>query len=443
MKKLTVCILVIYTLLCGNVSAAEDMVLTGVINERYITDGIGNKVQCLVLTLDEEKVFDVYDDTGDKVHITTKEIQLSSKNYTSDMNGTRVTVKGNDLLQGISYYHIRPVVLLNAEIIPEKTAESNISVKVNGETILFDQPPILKNDRTFVPIRAITEKLGAKVSWDETSQCVTVSSDTGSIQLYIDYAAPYINGIKTVIDAKPFIENGRTMVPVRVIAQALGASVLWDNENNCVIIEHTPNISESKYSEYMNDTAKPMVFDSNENGSSETCKIPQLNLKNAASLNEKIISTLKPKIKYAYGISYTYSITNDIVSIASSVMSEEEFYYSFNFDIKTGEELTAVDLCKRLGMSETEYVNAVREKCVKAFDTMCPVSLIEASPENGGVNKEFYYNQRAAAGSEGCFSMSSQWFLSAGNTINVFVYLPGVAGGDYIHAIDTGITLSR
>ena len=87
LKKIVVCLLTCCMLLCGNVFALEDSTtLTGIINEVYITDSMRDKVQCLVLTLDEEKAFDVYDDMGDMVHVKTNEIQLSSKDYKPDMN---------------------------------------------------------------------------------------------------------------------------------------------------------------------------------------------------------------------------------------------------------------------------------------------------------------------------------------------------------------------
>ena len=62
MKKLFAGLLVICAFLGGHVFAADERVLTGVVSEVYITDGVGAKVQCLILTLDEETVFDVYDD---------------------------------------------------------------------------------------------------------------------------------------------------------------------------------------------------------------------------------------------------------------------------------------------------------------------------------------------------------------------------------------------
>ena len=59
MKRIAVLSLIISMLFCCNVFATEETILSGIINEVYITDGTGDKIQCLVLTLDEEKAFDI------------------------------------------------------------------------------------------------------------------------------------------------------------------------------------------------------------------------------------------------------------------------------------------------------------------------------------------------------------------------------------------------
>ena len=131
MKKIVILFFAICIMFCSNVFAKEETIITGVINEVYITDGIGDKVQCLILTLDEEKTFNVYDDMGDEVRVSTKEIQLFLKDYNSSMNGKRITVKGNDFMEGATFYHICPIVLADAKIISETTSDTDIGLGIS------------------------------------------------------------------------------------------------------------------------------------------------------------------------------------------------------------------------------------------------------------------------------------------------------------------------
>lgn len=319
----------------------------------------------------------------------------------------------------------------------------DVTVTVNGEAIEFDQPPVIKDDRTFVPIRKVAEKMGATVLWDDSSQSVTISSDHGKIQLHIGYAVLSVNGIPIVIDTAPYIENGRTLIPVRFVAQALGANVVWDGENRCVNIEGKNDIDEGIYSEYLDNPELPVIYTLDESSGDREVLIPQLNLKNediASWFNEHILNKVnshREYLKVSGAISYTYSIHNDIASV---VVYYDNYnadcdYYTFNFNIKTGQEVSLSDLCKMLQLDENSYIGKVQEKCVSAFDVMHPVSSIS----NMGISQSFYDTQRSKAGR--CFSTSSQWFISRGNTICVIVTLPGIAGGDYNYAIDTGISL--
>lgn len=117
------------------------------------------------------------------------------------------------------------------------SANDNIKVTVNGEYVTFDQSPIIENDRTLVPFRAIFEKLGAKVDWDNDTRTVTAVKDGTTITLKIGEKAININGENKELDAASQIVNDRTLVPVRAISEALGCKVEWDGETKTVIIK--------------------------------------------------------------------------------------------------------------------------------------------------------------------------------------------------------------
>ena len=101
---------------------------------------------------------------------------------------------------------------------------------VNGETRTLDSPPVIKNNRTLLPIRAVVEALGGTVGWDATEKKVTISLSSTTIELWIGKSIAKVNGINTPIDATnpkvvPEIINGRTLLPLRFVAENLGCTV--------------------------------------------------------------------------------------------------------------------------------------------------------------------------------------------------------------------------
>ena len=108
-------------------------------------------------------------------------------------------------------------------------AHPPITVFVDNAEVNFDQPPIIKDDRTLVPMRRIFEALDAQVFWDEPSQSVTAVHGTDVILFRIGEAGLYKNGQLTYTMPVPAqIVNDRTLVPLRAVAESLGAEVGWD-----------------------------------------------------------------------------------------------------------------------------------------------------------------------------------------------------------------------
>lgn len=117
--------------------------------------------------------------------------------------------------------------------------EKEITVTVNGDEISFDQPPVIEDGRTLVPVRAIFEALGAEVNWNENTQTVTSQRGDISIHLTIGNNSMDKNGEKILLDVPAKIIEGRTLVPARAVAEAFDCAVDWDGENRRVIIEQT------------------------------------------------------------------------------------------------------------------------------------------------------------------------------------------------------------
>ena len=114
---------------------------------------------------------------------------------------------------------------------------ADITVTLNGEAIDFaDQAPEIVEGRTLVPLRAIFEALGASVEWDQATKTVTSSMDDVTIKLTIGDNNLYRNGEAKVLDVPAQILNSRTMVPARAIAEAYGVDVQWDAATRTVVL---------------------------------------------------------------------------------------------------------------------------------------------------------------------------------------------------------------
>ena len=112
---------------------------------------------------------------------------------------------------------------------------ASISVKVDNSTVAFpDQKPTVQNNRTLVPIRFIAEALGYKVEWNSKDNTAVI--DNGRIKLYIGTDQAVIDGKKTKLDTKSVVMNERTMVPLRVVAETLGCTVDWAAETQTVLV---------------------------------------------------------------------------------------------------------------------------------------------------------------------------------------------------------------
>ncbi len=116
------------------------------------------------------------------------------------------------------------------------TIDSN-NAKVNGADAYTDVAPIIENSRTMLPARFVAEKLGASVAWDDAERKVTITGADGTvIEIIIDSTTAYVNGEAFTLDAPAFIRNSRTYTPVRFICDNLGADVGWDGEKREVTI---------------------------------------------------------------------------------------------------------------------------------------------------------------------------------------------------------------
>jgi hypothetical protein len=113
-------------------------------------------------------------------------------------------------------------------------AQSAVNVVVNGAAVSFDQPPVERAGRVFVPLRGVFERLGASVVYANGD--INAQGNGRGVHLHIGSTAATVNGQTLYMDVAPFLIGARTLVPLRFVAQALGAAVNWDASSNTVYI---------------------------------------------------------------------------------------------------------------------------------------------------------------------------------------------------------------
>lgn len=113
----------------------------------------------------------------------------------------------------------------------------DITITLDGNEIKSDVAAYIKDDRTLVPIRFISEKLGYDVAWEESSRMVTISNSSTKIQLVIDSKDIIVNGKTLKMDVAPVITKDRTFVPLRFVAEYMGLGVDWDANSYTVILK--------------------------------------------------------------------------------------------------------------------------------------------------------------------------------------------------------------
>lgn len=121
-------------------------------------------------------------------------------------------------------------------------AANDIKVLVNGLAVSFDVPPYIDgHDRVMVPLRAIAEALGAEADWNGQTRIVTISRANQKSIFAIGSSTAFYNGSEVQMDTSPVIRDDRTMLPARYVAESLGADVSWNQDTSTVHIASLEN----------------------------------------------------------------------------------------------------------------------------------------------------------------------------------------------------------
>jgi len=192
-------------------------------------------------------------ETGNLVEVNGESVPVDSSGkfkanipLTTQMNNVTVIAR-RKVLDDVE---VETWKLVTIQLVPLNLIELQVGkqqFKVNNQTKTLDAPPIIKNSRTLLPIRAVVEAMGGQVKWDPADRRVDIIYEGKSINLWIGKNKAKVNGQEVMIDPSnpnvvPEITNSRTMVPLRFVAESLGCNVEWIPETKIVRITYEANL---------------------------------------------------------------------------------------------------------------------------------------------------------------------------------------------------------
>ena len=133
---------------------------------------------------------------------------------------------------------------------------------LNEQTQAMDAAPFVESGRTYVPLRYLAMSVGVpvdKIKWNSTDQIVTLEKDGVTITLAVGSKVLYVNYQPQDMDVAPVIKNGRTYLPARYVAEALGYQVGWDANTQAVLIGPPGKLPKPKPSPSFKENSKPKI----------------------------------------------------------------------------------------------------------------------------------------------------------------------------------------
>ncbi|MBU8715684.1 MULTISPECIES: N-acetylmuramoyl-L-alanine amidase [Brevibacillus] len=147
------------------------------------------------------------------------------------------------------FYPLLLALLLVLLLIPgwaaaaSSATEETVSLMIGGQAVTPDVPPLIKSGRTLVPVRVIAEGLGADVAWNEATRTAVITKGSQQLSLTLDSRTAQLNGKQVKLDTAPVISQKRMLLPLRFVGESLGITVGWDSSSRTVIANETPQVT--------------------------------------------------------------------------------------------------------------------------------------------------------------------------------------------------------
>lgn len=147
------------------------------------------------------------------------------------------------------------------------TLQINSSIMtVNEAESEIDAPPVIVEGRTLVPIRTIIEAMGGSVEWNDETKTAVLNYNNNVIELTVDSNTAYFNGTANELDTAPAVVSGRTMLPIRFIAESFEFDVDWDSESQTITITKSYEITDTAETAEAAETEEANTEDENTAG---------------------------------------------------------------------------------------------------------------------------------------------------------------------------------
>jgi hypothetical protein len=149
------------------------------------------------------------------------------------------------------------ILLLVISSLGQVHAEEHLNIYIEGDKQSFAADPFKVEGRTLIPVRDVSETLGATVNWDAETNTVNIVKSDVNLSFTIGSTTALVNDqsvelatkpliidsnsfvpLRIKLDTKPLVVDSNSFVPLRFISESLGAVVKWDEENNNVFIQH-------------------------------------------------------------------------------------------------------------------------------------------------------------------------------------------------------------
>jgi len=199
-----------------------------------------------------EKQLEAAKIVGDEATFTALKEQLEALKTEKDEYKTQFMAKIAEMQQIVKEKYTEEELTELEEVAKTLQSLENVSV-IPVENVLigkgkakFDTPPVIKEGRTLIPVRAISEAMGADVAWNAEEKTVTITKDNKVIVFNLKENKVYVDEAEVAIDVPAEVMNDRTMVPLRFIAEQLGLVVEYDDETKIIEISEDEETNDSE-----------------------------------------------------------------------------------------------------------------------------------------------------------------------------------------------------
>jgi hypothetical protein len=205
--------------------------------------------------------------------------------------------------------------------------ESNISLQINGSEISAEVPPTIIDGRTMVPVRAIFEAVGANIDFDAETKTITARKGDTTVNMTVGANAVTVNNKEVQLDAPAVIVNGRTLAPARFVAETFGYTVQWDAENKIVKITGEESSTETTTETTTVTTTETTTETSTETTTESTTETTTK--ATATSSSKKYYDEYSDVLDYG-----TFSGANlvDKMTVELSDFKSHSYIYDFKYD---------------------------------------------------------------------------------------------------------------